>query len=252
VAPQRPQTADQAKTDMIGNPLEQLREGLKDALKAGESIAERLALAEVDTIIQTRVQGIVIPTTIVAVLFACAELAGAFIGDEETLRIAVTSIVLAAWLYGTWALAVGIIEILPIVAVWASTRVGPHKLARLFLYQLILDALRRAFTNAEGQPSTASHIARYALKFSGGPSTWESYAYRLAERIAPRMVAHAVLRVTLVIVPVLAAWAYYRFKIFPDLIKAQTGLRFFEAFVYPFAALSDALFGTHLRAVLLS
>ena len=237
---------------MALNPLEQLRDGLKDALKAGEGIAERLALAEVDAVIQTRVQGIVIPSIVVAVLFACAELAAAFIGDEETLRVAVTSIVLAAGVYGTWALAVGIVEVLPVVAVWASTRVGPHKLARLFLYRLVLDALNRAFTNAEGRPSTASHIARYALKFSGGPSSWESYAYRLADQIAPRMVAHAVLRVVLVILPVLAAWAYYRIKIFPDLIKAQTGLGFLEAFLYPFAALCDGVAGTGLRAMLLS
>jgi hypothetical protein len=233
-------------------PLEQLREGLRQALETGENVAERLALAEVDAVIQTRVQGIVIPTLVVGALFGCAELAAALIGDQETLRVAVTSIVLAAGVYGTWALVAGIIEILPIVAVWASTRVGPHKLARLFLYQLILKALRDAFTNAEGRPSTASHIARYALKFSGRPSTWESLAYRLADQIAPRMVAHAALRVALVILPVLAAWAYYRFKIFPDIIKTQTGLTFLEAFLYPFAALCDAVFGTALRAILLS
>jgi hypothetical protein len=233
-------------------PLEQLREGLQQALETGENVAERLALAEVDAVIQTRVQGIVIPTLVVGALFGCAELAAALIGDQETLRVAVTSIVLAAGVYGTWALVAGIIEILPIVAVWASTRVGPHKLARLFLYQLILKALRDAFTNAEGRPSTASHIARYALKFSGRPSTWESLAYRLADQIAPRMVAHAALRVALVILPVLAAWAYYRFKIFPDIIKTQTGLTFLEAFLYPFAALCDAVFGTALRAILLS
>lgn len=237
---------------MVIKPLEQLREGLRDAVKAGEGIAERLVLAEIDAVIQTRVAGIVIPSIVVAVLFGCAELAAAFIGDEETLRVAVTTIVLAAGLYGTWALAMGIIEISPVLAVWAATRVGPKSLARLFLYQLILDTLRNAFTNAEGRPSTASHIARYALKFSGGPSSWESYAYRLAERIAPRMVAHAVLRVALVILPVLAAWAYYRFKIFPDLIKAQTGLSFLEAFLYPFAALCDWIAGTSLRALLLT
>jgi hypothetical protein len=236
---------------MVIKPLEQLREGLKDALQAGEGIAERLALAEVDAVIQTRLQGIVIPSIVVGVLFACAEIAAAFIGDEETLRVAVTSIVLAAGVYGSWALVVGFIEILPILAVWTSTRVGPHNLARLFLYQLILKALRGAFTNAEGQPSTVSHIARYALKFSGRPSTWESLAYRLADQIAPRMVGHAALRVALVILPVLAAWAYYRFKIFPDLIKAQTGLGILEAFIYPFAALCDAVAGTSLRELLL-
>jgi hypothetical protein len=237
---------------MVIKPLEQLREGLRDAVKAGEGIAERLALAEVDAVIQTRVAGIVIPSIVVAVLFGCAELAAAFIGDEETLRVAVTTIVLAAGIYGTWALVMGIIEISPVLAVWAATRVSPHKLARLFLYQLILDALRNALSNAEGRPSAAGHIARYALKFSGGPSSWESYAYGLAERIAPRMVAHAALRVALVILPVLAAWAYYRFKIFPDLIKAQTGLGILEAFLYPFAALCDLIAGTSLRAMLLT
>jgi len=237
---------------MAIKPLEQLRQGLQEALRAGEGVAERLALAEVDAVIQTRLQGIVIPSLVVAVLFGCAELAAAFIGDAETLRVAVTTIVLAAGLYGTWTLATGIIEILPVLAVWASTWVSPHKLARLFLYQLILNGLKNAFTNAEGKPSTASHIARYALKFSGGPSSWESLAYRLADQIAPRMVAHAVLRVLLVIVPVLAAWAYYRFAIFPDLIKAETGLGLWAAFLYPVAALADALAGTSLRAMLLS
>jgi hypothetical protein len=236
---------------MANNPLERLRSGLKDALKAGEGIAERLALAEVDAMIQTRVQGIVIPSIVVAVLFGCAELAAALIGDEETLRVAVTTIVLAAGIYGTWALATGIVEALPVLAVWTSVRVGPLKLARLLLYQMILSSLKKTFTDAEGRPSTASHIARYALKFSGGPGSWESFAFRLADQLAPRMLRHALLRIALVILPVLAAWAYYRFKIFPDLIKAQTGLGLLEAFLYPFAALSDAVAGTSLRAALL-
>jgi hypothetical protein len=237
---------------MAVNPLEQLRAGLRGVVKAGEDIAERLALAEVDAAIQTRLQGIVIPSIVVGVLFACAELAAALIGDEETLRIAVTTIVLAAGIYGTWALAVGIIEILPIVAIWTSTWVGPLELTRLVLYQIILGGLKKTFTDAEGRPSTASHVARYALKFSGGPSSWESLAFRLADQIAPRMLARAMLRVALVILPVLAAWAYYRFKIFPDLIRAQTGLGLLEAFLYPFAALCDAIAGTALRALLLS
>src|SRR5690349_21407307 len=126
---------------MAVNPLQQLRTGLKGVLKAGEDIAERLALAEVDAAVQTRLQGIVIPSIVVAVLFGCAELAAAFIGDEETLRIAVTTIVLAAGIYGTLALAIGIVEILPILAIWMSTRVSPLKLARLLLYELILGGL---------------------------------------------------------------------------------------------------------------
>ena len=129
-------------------------------------------------------------------------------------------------------MAAGIIEVLPIAAVWLSTRLTPHKLARLFLYQLILSRLQEAFTNGEGRSSTAGQIARYALKFSGRPSSWEG-AFRLADQIAPRMVRHAVLRIVMVIIPVAVAWAYYRFEIFPDIIRSQTGLGIFSAFLYP-------------------
>jgi hypothetical protein len=237
---------------MVLKSIEQLRSGLKDVLTAGEDVAERLALAEVDAVIQTRVQGILIPSLVVAVLFAVTELAAALIGDRETQRLAVTSIVLAAWLYGTWALISGLIEVLPVLAVWASTRVSAHNLARLFLYQLILARLREAFTNAEGRPSTAGRIARYALKFSGRPSSWEGLALRLADQIAPRMVRHGIKQTLMVLAPAAAAWAYYRFQIFPGIIRAETGLGMWSAFAYPGAALIDAIAGTDLRASLLA
>lgn len=236
---------------MVLKSIEQLRGGLRDAFAWGEDVAERLALAEVDAVIQTRVQGILIPSLVVAVLFAAAELAAVVIGDAETLRVAVTSIVLAAGLYGVWALAAGIIEVLPIAAVWLSTRLTPHKLARLFLYQLILSRLQEAFTNAEGRSSTAGQIARYALKFSGRPSSWEGLAFRLADQIAPRMVRHAALQIVMVLIPVAVAWAYYRFQIFPDIIRSQTGLGIWGAFLYPGAALIDMIAGTSLRAGLM-
>lgn len=236
---------------MVLKSIEQLRSGLENALTWGEDVAERLALAEVNAVIQTRVQGIVIPSLVVAVLFGAAELAAAMIGDTETLRFAVTTIVLAAGLYGLWALMIGIIDVLPIAAVWLSTWVTPHKLARLFLYQLILARLQEAFTNAEGRSSTAGQIARYALKFSGRPSSWEGLAFRLADQIAPRIVRHAALQIVLVLIPVVAAWAYYRFQIFPDIIRSQTGLGIWGAFLYPGAALIDLIAGTSLRAGLI-
>ena len=236
---------------MILKSLERLREGLRGALRTGEGVAERIALAEVDAAIQTRVQGILIPSFVVAVLFAVAELAAAYIGDKETLRLAITSIVLAAWLYGCWALIEGLINTLPVLAVWWSARVGPRKLARLFLYQLIITKFRQVFAGEDGKATMTSHVMRYALRFSGGPASWEAYALRLADRIAPRMVAHAMLRAAMVIAPVMVAWAYYRLKIFPDIIMAKTGLGVWSAFAYPLAALADAVAGTHLRQALL-
>lgn len=236
---------------MILKTIERFRHALGGALRAGEDVAERVALAEVDAAIQTRLQGILLPTFIVALLFAAAEVAGTFTADEETLRLIVTTIVLVAWGYGLWAVAGGVVRTLPLLAVWWSTRAGPRRLAQLFLYQLIITKFRQVFAGDGGKATLTSHVMRYALRFTGGPPTWEAYALQLASRIAPRMVAHGVLRAVMVMVPVAVAVAYYRMKIFPDIIMAKTGLGLWSAFAYPLAALADAVAGTSLRHALL-
>lgn len=235
---------------MIFKSIERFRNGLQGALQAGEEVAERLALAEVDTVIQTNLRGILIPTFIVAVLLGVAEASAALINNPETMRLVVTSIILLAGLYGTWALVRGIISIMPVLTVWSAVRVGPRKLARLFLYQLIVTRLHSTFNTERGKPSVAGRLARYALKFSGRPSSWEGLAFRLANQIAPRMVRHALTQTLLVLAPASAAWAYYRFKIFPEIIDKDVGLNFWSAFAYPIAALIDVLFGTELRSFL--
>ena len=237
---------------MVLKTVERIRGGIRDALAAGEEIAERLALAEVDQLIQTRVSGILIPTIIVAALFAVAEAAAAFINDAETLRISVTSILLAAGLYGTWSLVTSIISVLPILSVWLATRVGPRSLARLLLYELIRRRLREALTTSEGSSSLTGRLAGYALKFSGHAPNWDTLALRLADRIAPRLVRHAVTQTVLVLAPVAAAWAYYRYQVVPDIIHTQTGLGFWSAFAYPLAALIDLVAGTEIRAGLIA
>jgi hypothetical protein len=55
----------------------------------------------------------------------------------------------------------------------------------------------------------------------------------------------------MVVVPVAVAVAYYRLKIYPEIIYSQTGLGMWNAFLYPFAALIDGVAGTDLRQVLL-
>jgi hypothetical protein len=236
---------------MVLKTVDRIRGGIRDALTAGEEIAERLALAEVDQLIQTRVSGILIPTMVIAAAFAVAETAAYFINDTETLRISVTSILLAAGIYGTWSLVTGIILVLPVLSVWLATRVGPRSLARLLLYELIRRRLREALTTSEGSATLAGRLAGYVLKFSGHAPDWDTLAFRLADRIAPRLVRHAVTQTALVLVPVVAAWAYYRYQVVPDIIHAQTGLGFWSAFVYPIAALIDVIGGTELRAALL-
>lgn len=237
---------------MVLKSIDRFRTGLQDALKAGEQVAERLALAEVDTVIQTNLRGILIPTTVVAVLLGVAEASAALIGDPEIMRVVVTSILLAAGLYGSWALATGIIGMLPVLSVWAATRVGPRKLATLFLYELIVTRLQKAFNTSQGTPSVAGRLARYALRFSGRPTSWEGLAFRLADQIAPRMIRHTLMQTMLVLAPASAAWAYYRFKIVPEIVREDIGLTFWSAFFYPVATLIDAIFGTGLRVMLLA
>jgi hypothetical protein len=236
---------------MILKTVEKVRGGIREALATGEDIAERLALAEINQLIQTRVSSILIPTVVVATLFAVLEAAAAVINDTETLRLAVTSVLLAAGLYGTWALVDGLIALLPLLSVWMATRLGPHGLARFLLYELILRRLRETFTGSGGEATMAGRIAGYALKFSGHAPDWETLAFRVADRMAPRLVRHALVQSLLVLGPTTAAWAYYRFKVFPDLIRAETGLGFWSAFAYPVAALIDLLAGTEFRAALL-
>jgi hypothetical protein len=235
---------------MIIKTIEKLRSGLRGALDAGEGLAERVALAEVDAAIQTRVRGIIIPTFVVALLFAIVQLAAAFIVNPETLRFTTTSIVLAAGVYGLWTLGTGLIRAMPVLSVWWATRTTPHNLARLMLYELILRKLRTTFTSEQGTPTPVSHVVRYALKFSGVPASWESYALHLADRIAPRMVRHGTIQIAMVLVPILIAITYYRLKIYPDIIHAQTGLGVWSAFLYPVAALIDWATGSHLRQIL--
>jgi hypothetical protein len=136
------------------------------------------------------------------------------------------------------------------LSVWWTTRTSPHNLARLMLYELILRKLRTTFTTEQGAPTPVSHVVRYALKFSGAPASWESYAFHLADRIAPRMVRHGATQVVLVLIPIVIAITYYRVKIYPDIIYAQTGLGVWSAFLYPVAALVDWVTGSHLRHAL--
>jgi hypothetical protein len=65
------------------------------------------------------------------------------------------------------------------------------------------------------------------------------------------MIRHALMQTLLVLAPASAAWAYYRFKIVPGIVRDDIGLTFWSAFFYPVAALIDVIFGTSLRAMLL-
>ena len=237
---------------MVLKSIEQLRRGLHDALSWGEDVAERLALAEVDAVVQTRVQGILIPSLVVAVLFAAVEVAAAMIGDAETLRVAVTSIVLAAGVYGVWALATGIVDVpadrrgvafhpadaaqacpaLPLSAHPVAPAGGVHQCGREVLDRrpdrpLCAEILRPAFELGGAglpprRPDRAAHGAPRRLADGDGAHSGRAWPG-----------------------PIIAS------QIFPDIIRSQTGLGIWSAFLYPGAALIDLIAGTSLRAGLL-
>lgn len=223
---------------------------LEQALQRGEDILERFAQAEVDAFIHARLQAILIPALAVGAMLIAAQAAGAWLGGGEASRLAASSIALAAALYGGWSMAKGLRAALPIAALWASTVKSPWRLARLILYERILASFNRLFAQSDGQLTTLGSLALQALKFAG-PQSWEALAFRLANRLAPRLVNHAALRALLVLGPAMAAAAYYRMVIFPEMIRGETGLGPLAALAYPLAAAADALAGTHLRQTLL-
>lgn len=224
---------------------------LETVAAQGEDLLERLAIAEVDAAIHAGLRDLLLPVAVLASLLIGAQIVGTWIGEPEARRLATTSIVLGVWLYGFWMLVQGFISARPIIAVWATTRQTPHRLARLLLYQRILARLRTTFTTPEGQTTTMGSLTLQALRLIDAPRTWEAIAFRLASRLAPRLISHAAARVLTVVGPIIGAWLYYRFIVFPELVRAGSGLGPWEAFAYPVAALIDMLAGTQLREALL-
>lgn len=236
---------------MVFGPIRRaLKSRLQTAAAHGEDLLERLAVAEVDAAIHAGLRDLLMPIVILATLLLGAQIAGNWIGEPEARRLATTSIVLCAWFYGFWTLAHGLLAARPLMAVWAATRQGPHNLARLLLYQRIITRLRSTFTTAEGEATRMGKLTLQALRLIDAPETWEAVAFRLANRLAPRLIRHAAARTLTVVGPVLGAWVYYRFIVFPELVRAGSGLGPWEALLYPVAALVDLLGGTHLRDAL--
>jgi len=120
------------------------------------------------------------------------------------------------------------------------------------LYGFFKQRLQTLLTGETNAPSLRGRIVGYALRFSGQPSSLEGVALKLADRIAPRMLRHALTQTVLVLLPVIVAIAYYRLQIFPDIIRTETGLGFWSAFAYPLAAIADTIAGTDFRGQLLN
>jgi hypothetical protein len=232
--------------DFLRRPLQQR---LEQAMQQGEDILERFARAEVDAFIHAKLQTILIPALIVGFLLIAAQAVAAWAGGGEASRLASSSIALAAAIYGGYSMARGLRASLPILALWWGTVRSPRALARLVLYERILASFKKLFAQADGQTTTMGMLALQALKLAG-PQSWEALAFRLANRLAPRLVEHAALRALLVLGPALAATTYYRMLIFPEIIRGGAGLGPWAALIYPLAAGLDALAGTHLREAL--
>jgi hypothetical protein len=227
-----------------------VQQRLEQAMQRGEDILERFARAEVDAFIHAKLQTVLIPALVVGVLLIAAQAAGAWLGGGEVSRLTASTIALAAALYGGYSMARGLRASGPILALWSSTVWSPWALARLVLFERILASFNKLFAQKDGQLTAMGGLALHALKLAG-PQSWEALAFRLANRLAPRLVNHAALRALMVLGPAMAATTYYRMMIFPELIRGETGLGPLAALVYPVAAGADAIAGSHLRDLLL-
>jgi len=227
-----------------------LRERLQSAADQGEHLLERLATAEVDAAIHAWLRDFLLHLGVFIALLALAQAAGAAIAQKDTRLVVTTTIVLALYAYGAWLVLSGLRQWRPIAAVWLTTRQGPVGLARFYLYGRILTQLRETFTAPDGRSTGIGQVMLQALRMIDAPRSWDGVAYRLADRLAPRLARHAGARVLSIFAPVAGAWAYYRFIVFPDLVRAGSGLGPWDALLYPIAALIDAVAGTALREAL--
>lgn len=223
------------------------RERLQSAADQGEALLEKLATAEVDAAIHAWLRDFLVHIVVFIALLAVAEWAGSTIADREPRLLVTTTLAMAIWLYGAWLVISGLWAWREIAAVWLTTRQGPVGLARFYLYGRILQQLRETFTGPDGRNTSVGGLLLQALRLIDAPRAWDGVAYRLADRLAPRLARHAAARVASVFVPVAFAWLYYRFVVFPELVRMGSGIGPWEALAYPFAALVDALAGTGLR-----
>lgn len=233
---------------MVFDTLRQsLRNRLQSAADQGEALLERIATAEVDAAIHAWLRDFLLHIVVFIALLALARWAGGAIAADETRLLVTTTLMLAIYAYGAWLVIAGLWAWREIAAVWLTTRQGPVGLARFYLYGRIHRQLRETFTGPDGRNTAIGALLLQALRLIDAPRAWDGVAYRLADRLAPRLAQHAAARVLSVFAPVAFAWLYYRFIVFPEIIETGSGIGPWSALVYPFAALIDALAGTDLR-----
>jgi len=227
-----------------------LQSRLQSAADQGELLLERLATAEVDAAIHAWLRDFLLHIVVFIALLALAQWASGSIETRETRLLVTTTLILAIYGYGAWLVLAGLWAWREIAAVWLTTRQGPVGLARFYLYGRILQQLRETFTGPDGRNTSIGTLLLQALRLIDAPRAWDGVAYRLADRLAPRLAQHAAARVLSIFAPVAFAWLYYRFIVFPEIIEAGSGMGPWNALLYPFAALIDALAGTDLRGSL--
>ena len=231
--------------------LAPLRGHVADALGGAEDVVERLALAEVDSALFERAQSLTLPAFVIIALMVLGHGVGVAMESAEAMRLVVSSIVLAAAVYALYAFWTGVVAVAPIALAWIATTRDLHSFVRLQLYAFLLARLDGSMRTGSGETTLGAVVLRL-LQFSGGPTSVEALAYRLAARTSPIILRHAGQRLLLVLGPILGVWAYYRFVVYPEMVQSDTGLGPWTAPLYPLAALCDALFGTSLRSALLT
>ncbi|MDQ1078504.1 hypothetical protein [Pseudoroseomonas cervicalis] len=224
---------------------------IREAFESGKGLSGPLARALLDGVVVEQVVGAVWPSFLVLAALLGLHALAVWLGAPELERVMTGLVVCSALLWTVYGVVAGLRAAMPMLRLWLVTRLSPLAQARLVLFRLIRAEHRRARALLP-QDGLAGALLRAALAELERrlDLTPERAAHALAEHLAPMLLTHLLGRLGLLVAPVAGALVYYRFAIYPGLL-AMAGAGPWAIALYPFAALSDALLGTGLRAALL-
>jgi hypothetical protein len=104
---------------------------------------------------------------------------------------------------------------------------------------------------SDGSVTAEALAAALATVQSRLALTPDRAAFAVADHLAPVLVRHLAARLALIVAPVLGALLYYRFAIYPDVVRQGAGIGPWSVALHPFAAPADCVTGSDLRAALL-
>lgn len=233
------------------NPVRPLREAVAGLAAGADELVEQLAMARVDALLHEGTEEVLKPILIAFMMLVGARLLAPLMPGSESERILVCLIVLCVFVYSAWVGVAFLRAALPVARLALALRLGPRRFARFMLFREIMATLDAHLKRDDGSSTLGARALFYALRQVGRDVDQRALAFRLSGRLVDVALRQVARRALFVLVPIVVGIGYYRFAIHPELIRRGSGLGVWEAPIYPFATLVDALAGTGWAAALL-